>query len=265
MRGPAPLLFGLFVLCVAARSFAQPAPAPAEPDFAKATELYNAATQAMTDHRFDEAARDFLAAYDITRDPVLFFKIGSAYEQDAKCSEALGYYQRYLDEAKPDDNFTKLTRERIAACKATLPQAEPGPTGPSATPTTAPKPEPAAPPVAPPSKNKDRAWLLVGGSLAFITAGTVLAYSVRSSEQDIKDLYVSNNGMPPPFNAVTQERYDDLVAEGDRYELLAWTSFGLAAGCAAGAAVFFWRDRKDVSVAPIVTPKQTGVAATLRF
>lgn len=269
MRGLRGLTTSLFVLCVAARSFAQPAPAPeppasppAEPDFAKATELYNAATQAMNESRFDEAARDFLAAYEITKDPVLFFKIGTAYEKAGKCSAALGYYDRYLADAKPAENFATLTRERIDACKAAV---APKPTEPA---PDAQKPEVAPPPAnEPPSQNKDRAWLFVGGALAFATAGAVLAYSTESAEQDIKDLYVSNNGKPPEFDAETKERYDDLVAEGERYQVLAWTSFGLAAGCAIGATIFFLRDRNaaDISVTPVVTPKETGVSATLRF
>ena len=256
-----------FVLCVAARSFAQPAPEagapaePASPDFARATELYNAATQAMTEGRGDDAARDFLAAYEITKDPVLFFKIGSAYEKAGKCPTAVGYYDRYLAKAKPEENFVTVTKERIDACKATL--AVPKPDAPAEL------VKPAAPadtaPTTQPSKNKDRAWLFVGGSLAFVTAGSVLDYSAEAAEQDIKDLYVSNNGNPPEFDAETQERYDDLIAEGDRYQLLAWTSFGLAAGCAIGATIFFLRNDGDVSVTPIVTPKETGVSATIRF
>ncbi|HEY5948334.1 MAG TPA: hypothetical protein VIV40_22710 [Kofleriaceae bacterium] len=268
MRGVAT---SLFVLCVAARSFAQPAPEPApppapppeqaptdSPDFAKATELYNAATQAMTDNRPADAARDFVAAYEITKDPVLFFKIGSAYEKAGNCTEAVRYYERYLAEASPAESFATLTHERIDACKAAVPAPAPQPAKPT-------EPAAATAAVVEPSKNKDRAWLFVGGSLAFVTAGAVLAYSTQSAEQDIKDLYVSNNGQPPEFDATTKQRYDDLVAEGKRYQYLAWTSFGLAAGCAIGATIFFLRDRNEVSVAPVVTPQQAGVSAMLRF
>jgi hypothetical protein len=257
-----------FLLCLAARSFAQ----PAQPDYARATELYSAATQAMNDGRNDDAVRDFLAAFEITKDPVVLFKVGLAYEKGGKCTEAIAYYQRYIAEAKPAENFVTLTNERIDACKAVLAAAKPEPTPEpakpaapaAATPAEAPAEAPAAP-LAQPSKDKDRAWLFVGGSLAFATAGAVLAYSTQSAEQDIKDLYVSNNGNPPEFDAKTKERYDELVDEGNRYKYLAWTSFGLAAGCAIGATIFFLRDRNDVSVTPVVTPKETGVSATLRF
>lgn len=252
---------GLLTACLAARSFAQPAPPTGEPDFARATELYDAATRALGEGRAEDAVRDFAAAYEITKDPVLLFKLGSAYEKAGKCRDAIGCYERYLAEGKPAESFVALTRDRIDACKAAL-----------AAPAPAPAPAPsseATPPPAPaleaPSSDQDRAWLFVGGALAFATAGVVLAYSTSSAEQDIKDLYISNNGKPPEFDDKTRERYDDLVAEGRRYQYLAWTSFGLAAGCALGATIFFLRDRGDVSVAPVVTPNQTGVAATLRF
>jgi hypothetical protein len=266
MRG---LVTGMFVLCVAARSFAQPTP---EPDYAKAGELYAAASQAMTESRFADAARDFVAAYDITKDPVLFFKIGSAYESAGNCTEALVYYERYLAEAKPEEKFVALTKQRIDTCRGAKPAeptrssepAEPAQPAQPTQPAGAAQPEAAAP-MTRPSADKDRAWLFVGGTLAFATAGAVLAYSVNSAEQDIKDLYVSNNGRPPEFDDATQERFEELEAEGKRYEKLAWTSFGIAAGCAIGATIFFLRDRGDVVVTPVVTPKETGVAATLRF
>lgn len=266
MRG---CIAGLFVLCAGtAPAFAQPDAPATEPDFERATELYDAATQAMTEGRPDDAVRDFLAAYDLTSDPVLFFKIGSAYEKSGKCSEALTYYQRYLDEAQPADHHVALTRERMDACKAILaPPEEPAPDPAPA------EPAPAAPvevpaeavPMTEPSADKDRAWLFVGGALAFVTAGAVLAYATNSAEQDVRDLYIANGGRPPEYDANTKARYEDLISEGRRYQYLAWTSFGLAAGCAIGATIFFLRDPGNVTVTPVVTPTETGVSAMLRF
>jgi hypothetical protein len=258
MRG---VLAGLLTVGMAARSFGQPA---SQPDFARATELYDAASEALAEDRAEDAIRDFIAAYEITTDPVLFFKIGSAYEKAGNCDAAVGYYRRYLDEAQPAEHFVTLTRERIAACNGE-PAAPPTPAG---DPAPAAETEPAEQPagvVTRPSRDKDRAWLFVGGALTFVTAGAVLAYSTSSAEQDIKDLYISNDGKPPRYDAKTQKRYENLIAEGRRYELLAWTSFGLAAGCAAAATLFFLRDDGDVTVAPVVTPTETGVSATLRF
>jgi hypothetical protein len=266
------------ILCVAARSYGQ----PAEPNYEEAKKHYDAGAQAMDEGRFDDAVSEFKASYDVSQDPVVFYKIASASEKSAErslskaakqtaCAEAGVYYARYIDEAKPEQKFLELARagqlrvQKLCFPETAPPAPDPNAPAPPGSEPAAPAPVPATPAVQP-SKNQDRAWLFVGGSLAFVTAGAVLAYSTKSSEQDIKDLYVSNNGMPPVFTPETQERYDDLVAEGRRYQVLAWTSFAIAAGCAAGATIFFLRARNEtVTVTPVVTPKETGVSATLRF
>lgn len=249
---------------------------PTGPDLARATELYRAATQAMTEGRYDDAARDFSAAYELTSDPVLFFKIASAHEKAGDCATALTFYRRYLAEGSPEPQHVQLTNERIAAC--TPPPAadvpEPPPSGalqadpePVPAPPADPANDPAAPPPLPPevfvaSWNKNVAWLFVGGVLTFATTGAVLAYSTGSSEQDLRDLYFGTHGMPPTFDDKTRERYDELQAEGRRYQALAWASFGVAAGCAIGATIFFWRASRedDVVVTPVVTPTSAGVS-----
>lgn len=225
---------------------------PADPK-----DLYSAATQAMDEGRYADAVRDFTAAYELTQDPVLFFKLGSAHESSGDCTTAITYYSRYLAEAKPEQSFIDLTNERIKACEpepAPEPAAEPAP-------EPAPTPLPPAPAVTP-SRNKDIAWLFVGGALTFVTTGAVLAYSTSSAEADLRDLYLSPSGTPPRFDSDTQRRYDDLVAEGERYELLSIISFSLAGACAAGASYFFWRASQESEpvVTPVVTPTSAGVS-----
>jgi hypothetical protein len=70
----------------------------------------------MKDGRFDDAARDYGASYELSQDPALFYKIGQAHQRAGRCDTALIYYARYLREGKPGDQFAALTRERIAAC-----------------------------------------------------------------------------------------------------------------------------------------------------
>jgi len=86
------------------------------PDLERARELYRSAETAMQDGRYDDAARDYGAAYELSADPALFYKIGRANERAGKCDVALVYYARYLRDGKPTEQFTALTRERIAAC-----------------------------------------------------------------------------------------------------------------------------------------------------
>jgi hypothetical protein len=85
-------------------------------DLGRAKDLYRSAEVAMKEGRFDDAARDYGAAYEWSKDPALFFKIGRANEGAGRCEVALSYYARYLREGKPDEQFAATTRERIAAC-----------------------------------------------------------------------------------------------------------------------------------------------------
>src|SRR5689334_13092407 len=94
-------------------SHAQPAPA-AELDRAK--DLYKSAETAMKDGQFDDALRDYSAAYELSKDPALLFKIGRANERAGRCEVAVTYYARYLREGTPNEKFATLTRERITAC-----------------------------------------------------------------------------------------------------------------------------------------------------
>ena len=267
-------------LLVASSVTAQPTPAP---DLAHAKELYDTANQAMSEGRFVDAAGGYGAAYDITHDPILFFKIGTANEKAGRCDVALIYFGRYLREGKPDPHFQQLAQDHIRSCGGdprNLVTNPPADTGSAAT-VTPPPPEPsgsgsatlpvlagtgsgsavvqpdlalgsATLPPPPPSHahGNDAAWLMVGGGLAFATLGAVLAYSANSSEQDLKDLYVGLDGKPPTYDASVAKRYKSLVDEGDRYEHLSWASFGIAGGFAVAATVLFLRHPDRVEPAP---------------
>jgi hypothetical protein len=268
------VLFGL-VVAVGTAS-AQPAP-----DVERAKQLYIQATAEMKDGRFADAAKDFGAVYDLTHDPVIFYKIGAANQKAGNCAIAVVYYKRYLRDAHPTDQFQQLAQDKIKECggdKTAPPSPAPTPT-PAPAPPAPPAPAPAASPPAPPpslpppppihrSAQNNGAWILVGTSLAMITIGSVLAYSASSSENDLQDLYIAQNGVPPTYDAKTAQRYQDLVDQGRLYEHLSWASFGVGAAAAVGATILFLRDKdreERISVAPVVTPHSQGVAATLRF
>ncbi len=258
----------------------------------RARGLYRAAEAAVAGGRFSDAARDYGAAYDLTHDPVLFWKLGLVNERAGRCDVALTYYGRYLEEGRPAEAFAARARERVIACggdaRSRSRDSAPAPTPPVADPPAAPPAEappaaappaeappaaapPAAAPVAPPGVDDATAtaWLLVGTSLAFVTLGAVLAYSSDAAENDIKDLYVGLAGQPPVFDDRTRALYDDLVAEGERYERLSWLAVGLAGATAVTAGVLFWRGRGEsaagLQVTPTVTPDGAGVRAAFKF
>ncbi|MDB4962903.1 MAG: repeat-containing protein [Myxococcales bacterium] len=313
MRAAPFLLTGVLVSGALGTSPAAAQPAPAA-DVVRAKELYLAGELAMKEQRYADAVRDYGATFDLTRDPVLFFKIASANERAGNCNVALIYYGRYVKEARPSPTHVELTRERIVACGGdprnatmggsaaasasgapgasegtaaavttdTAPTAEdPGTattattdtTGPGSTaagPTIMPAPAPAPPLslVTMPARNRG-AWLLVSGSIAFVTIGSVLAYSANSAEADVDDLYQGFGGQPVQFDERTQETYQALLDEGRRYEKLSWVSFGLAGITAVGAAVLFATapdaKEKAVTVTPAVGPSGGSVSATLRW
>ncbi|MDQ3365828.1 MAG: hypothetical protein M3680_10415 [Myxococcota bacterium] len=286
----------------------RPAPAPSAPDLERAKQLYRAAEQAVAESRFAEAVRDYSAVYEITRDPVLFYKMGSSNERAGRCDVALTYYERYLREARPSEEHVALTRARIAACGAS-PSPSPSPTTASGSasgpdPDPDPDPDPGTESGTDPgtesgtdlrsdtgvdptsltepapgdagaqlSARNQGPWLLVAGSLAFVTIGAVLGYSANAAESDIDDLYVGLQGTPPAFDARTQRRYDDLVKEGERAELLSWVSFGVAGALGAGAAIWFLANRDEgaaaeeraVRIVPTARRDGGGVAARFRF
>ena len=264
------VLFGLVVGAGAAA--AQP-----PPDIDHAKQLYVQATAEMKAGRFSDAAKDFGAVYDITHDPVLFYKIGAANQGAGACAVAVVYYKRYLRDAHPNEQFQKLTQDKIKECGGDKEPAQPSPApppppSPSATPPPPPSPS-ASPPPPPPlpihrTSQNNAAWILVGTSLAMVTVGSVLAYSASSSENDLEDLYIAQNGIPPTYDSKTAKRYQDLVDQGRLYEHLSWAAFGIGGAAAIGATILFLRDadrEERISVAPVITPRSQGIAATLHF
>lgn len=271
-----------------ARSVALAQPAPAGPNPPR--EIYKAAEQAMAEGRYADAIAGYQRVYALSPQPALLFKLGSAHQKAGNCQEALAFFGRYLREGKPDASFAATTRQRIVECGGDPDQLanEPardtgcgpagvpceGPPGPPADqPPPPPKPPevvveppPASPPPPPPAPTTGKhqgAWLLVGGSIAMVTIGGVLAYSANASENDVQDLYVGLDGRPPRFDDRTRARYDDLIEEGERYELLSRVSFGIAGALAIGAAIAFVvgddADEQAPRVAPVVSPRHTGI------
>ena len=300
MRTVASGVFASILAALATVADAQPAP-----DRERAKALYQAAEAAMREARYEDAIRDYGAAYELAKDPAFLYKLASANERAGKCELAVTYYRRYLRDGKPKEDFAKLTRTRIVACGGDpdapaepdpgAPKPDPGGAAPPPDPADAPakqpdagapakqpaagapakpdatgapaKPDPAAAPPPPAARGRHNGpWLLVGGSLAFATVGAVLAYSANAAERDVEDLYVGLNGTPPPFNSTTRRLYDDAIAEGRRYQTLSIVSFSLAGAMALGAGLWFALDRgEQVTVTPAVAPGAAGVSTTLRF
>jgi hypothetical protein len=293
MRGVIAVL--LACACAIAISGRTPSNAQPAPDLDRARTLYTAAEQAMTEARFEDAVRDYRAAYDLSKDPALLYKLGGAHQKAGACRPAVAFFVAYLRLGKPSPDFFALTRERIRQCNydpdALPPNLEDATglgagsgsavgsgsgsavgSGSGSADPLAGSADPAAgagsgSAIAPVRGRHRAAWLLVGGAIAAATVGAVLAYSADAAENDLDDLYVGLGGNPPPFNDTTRQRFDALVDEGRRYQTLSWVSFSLA-GVLGGLAA--WRfvtakPARAVEITPTVTPSGAGVSAGFRF
>ena len=252
----------LLLQIVAAGAVALALLAPAAADDAKVEEArmhYQNAEKAMEEGRFAGAAAEYIAAYEIMGDAVLFFKIATAYDQAGDCEQALVYYRRYLRQGSPTEQFKTTTEERIAACSAASttgttadpdpvpdPDVPPGP-GPDTVPDPDPDPDPVPDPDPDadpsfldekPSIKKSAGWVLMGTTVVLATAGTILALSGQSREEDIQSLadYRDPQGLPAAYDGTVADRYADLVDEGDRFNTYAKVAF-VAAGVTAVASV----------------------------
>ena len=101
---------------------------------------YNRGLSLYKEKEYEDAANEFLAAYQIRQLPRILLNIGQAYRKLGKAREALAFYERYL-KAEPDpppkikqdlDSYIAQTKALLDApeVKAAIEQQqEPGPSG----------------------------------------------------------------------------------------------------------------------------------------
>jgi hypothetical protein len=279
MRAVLPLVFLALFTAVAA---AQPAD---KPDFNRAAELYKQAESEMSVGQYADAARDYAIAFDITKDPVLFFKIASANDKAGRCDLALTYYRRYLKEGKPNAEFEKLTTERIGACEkitagtgtgtgtgtssGTVTEGTGSGTGAAGkTGTGTGSGSGSGSGSGTGTGTPDDSTAQLTGEKPSLTAekpSRKRSAASEASEKDIQDLYdIRVGGRPAEWTPDLQQRYDDLIDQGDRYEKLSWVAFGVAGAAIAGAVVLFVVSSGDSgSEQPPVSLSVTGSGATI--
>jgi hypothetical protein len=295
MSGPSPRIRRRGPLLALALAAASPSVAAAQqaPDAAAAKIHHDAAEAAMAKGDFAAAAREYTQAYDASRDPALFEKLGVAFRKAGDCVTAVAYFRRYLAEAKPDAAGDARVRAQIVECKGdpgppsspspapTPPAPQPAPADlpPSASPSEpAPAATPAAPAAGPPipleppvTWQRTAAWTSVGVTAALASAGLALGLSARSREEDVTNLVEFRDlaGEPARFTGATEERYRDLVREGQRLVKASIFAFSAAGASAVAAVVFFLLDarveRAPVALVPTIGEGQAGLAAGWSF
>jgi hypothetical protein len=232
-----------------------PPPPSDAPDYEAARRAYRTAEAAMASGDYAAAARDFGIAYRQSRDPVLFFKIATAFQKAGDCHTAVVYYRRYLAEGKPDASFQARTQAEIAVCGAATATAAP----------TAPAHDDRA------SWQRPVAWTAVGMTAALVTAGTVLGMAARSRQSDLEDLL--DDAGDQPFAGSARAEYEDLIDEGERFERLSIVALSAAGVTAVAAVLCFALDGDDddrrgtagIELSPTVSPDGAGLFAGWSF
>src|SRR5437867_312995 len=90
------ILVHSLALWVAIAGAAGAARAQKKPDYEAAKRHFLASKDLFVNRHYLRAADEFHAAYEITRDPVLLFNVGEAYEQAGRTEEAIRFYEGYL-------------------------------------------------------------------------------------------------------------------------------------------------------------------------
>jgi tetratricopeptide (TPR) repeat protein len=242
----------------------------AQPDFEAARTLYHAGQEAAAEGRYDEAARAYEQAYEVTGDPVLHFRIADAYQRAGACERALGHYQRYLDEAHPPEVYAEIALRRVNACQDEILTAREAGSPPAARPTAGSRPAkrpPHGPPNAIPTEDqpadalpldaimaevverqtwhRGAAWTSTGLAVVIAATSGILAASASARERDLERLLAVRDpetGSPLPFEGHVAERYESLRREGDRYARASQVAIGAAGAAAVTAALLFLVD-----------------------
>ena len=274
-----------------------PAPAHAQgkltkAQIAEARQHYLAATEAERKGSYDAAIREFIAAYDITMDPVLFYQIAKAHELAGHLDDALTFYRRYLAEAQVSGEgqtdvsarITDLEKKKQARDTARPGDGGAGAGGDEGGGDGGLGGGDGAPPTFMDSGSRwqrTAAWVSVGLAAGFLTAGGVFATSANSREEDVDRLvsYRDANDLPSEYTGTIRSQYEDALSEGDKLDTYAKIAF-IGAGVATGAAVVFFildstgrrsepeetaRRPSLLGVAPSVGEGGAGLSATWTF
>jgi tetratricopeptide (TPR) repeat protein len=208
--------------------------------------------------RYEEAAREFDAAYRLKALPELQYNLAQCYERMGKPDDAAQAYQKYLDgkPGSPDRDVVLKRMENLRARK-----------------------EPAAkekvvlktivvyrdlPP--PPGRTARYAAYGIGVvALGALAGGIATAVLAKQAADDVKS--GANTANPPTFDGAPR----DSQSAGRTYVIASGVCFGVAAVGAAGAIALWFqgrkidREAKTFTLAPSISPSGGALFASGRF
>lgn len=218
------LAVAVWVLPVAA--LAQSAP---EDESAGAQEIFQLGQRAAEDHRWDEAARYFARAYELSQEPVLIYNVGVAYERAGATDEAIEWLERYLAQGGDVPRRAEV-QERLSVLRGSVERGS--------DPDVEPADEPSATPAATAEPVSDDegtganvgALVLIGVGAATAVAGAVFLGLAAGSAGTVNDA------------ASSRMRYWDEVS-GDASNVSTFSVVGgvlVGVGAAAALAGLTW-------------------------
>jgi len=290
-----PLVILSAVLLTAATARAQDKP----DNKAAAKEHYNRGTSFYDLGKYDEAIKEFEAAYELKNDPAFLYNLAQSYRQAGNHERAVHFYKTYLRYVPNAKNRADI-EDKIKAEEQLVAKGGGGTTTPPTTPppstttppppgTTTPPPggdqptvtlpppvtpppslgapNPYAPPTPPaPATDSGRKFRIAG--LATAGAGAVMMVvgivewrRAVSASNEIEDAARNNQA----FDPAVEDR-------GKSAETMQWVFYGIGTlALGAGAGLWFYGQHVTatetttwrVSLAPTISPNQSG--ATLRI
>jgi tetratricopeptide (TPR) repeat protein len=219
----------------------------------EAKERVARAMKLFEENKFAEARAELLNAFALDPRPELLYALGQVHVKLGECTQAITFYQRFLD-TRPAADVAALAKEAIDACKnnriepAPEPAPEPVPEPAPVVPEPTPVPEPPKP--RPPEQvvvtsevaiYRDPLGLgLVGGGVLAGVVGLVMYRSATGARDDADA-------------ATTYQQFEDLMDRASQRRAYA-VAFGAGAATLIGAGVarLVLRDRtrQEIRMAP---------------
>ena len=236
----------------------------AQPKKVEAENAYKYGQSLYMKEDYENAAKQFKAAYDLDPDPVYLFNIAQALRLGTKCKDASDYYHRYLTEAKkaPNADAVKAYIVEVDECaKAQQPVVVAPP------PVDPPTADP--PPIAPiqdtrssGSKKRLVGYVVGGAGVGLAVLGFVFMAQVRGLEDDADD--VCRNPCEMWTTTLTDARkvIDDKAHVREKLMVGSW----IAGGAAIAAGVYLVVTGGEQSESSVsITPTRNGAMASFRF
>lgn len=239
----------------------------------QARQHYDSASRKFDVGRFDDAATEFQAVYELTGDPSLLFNIAQSFRQAQKYDKALLFYRSYLNKL-PDAGNRLAVEKRIGEINEILekqksvseappqgtikPPAEDKPSQESVPPNRETPAAPVEPPRPPPPALRYTGIAL--GGLAVAALGAGIAMSVLASNAS-NDLHRAAKAGSTVFSPDLQTK----ESNGRTYDTVAIAAYVVAGVAAAASGVTLYlgyrkpRERR-VAVVPVIAPGLAGVA-----